>query len=237
MLPRTVARNSLFASLPRFRRGSLTIFAVTVLATALLADQPLAQQLILTPDEVTSGAAVWQPLSASFVYPDGVAGLVLGTLIVQWFIGGQLEDFWGTRKYVTLVLASSVVGYLGSVLLSLAVPVVGSTPVGGAMPIDLAAIAAYGAVFGSRVMSLANVVSLKARTFAIIVGGLAILSALARGAPWPVIVPWLLAIVTALLVVTQPWRRAKSSGKLGGRKSQKRRAHLRVVGPDDKLLN
>jgi len=63
-------------------------------------------------------------------------------------------------------------------------------------------------------------------------------SPLARGAPWPVAVPWIVAIAGALLVTMQPWRRQRSSGKLGGRrKKSKGRANLRVVRPDDELLN
>ncbi len=233
-----MARNELLSNLPRFRRGSLVLFAVTAVATALLADQPLGAALRLVPNEVYSGATVWAPLTATFMFPDGGAGLVLGTLIIQWFIGGQLEDFWGTKKYVTLVLGCSVAGYVFSTLLGLGVAAVAATPVGGSSGMDLATIAAFGVVFGNRQMSLLGAVTMKARTFAIILAVLGIVSPLARGAPWPVAVPWLVALVTALLVTTQPWRRQRSSGKLGGRKKKsKGRANLRVVGPDDKLLN
>jgi len=87
-------------------------------------------------------------------------------------------------------------------------------------------------------MSLLGAVTLKARTFAIVLGVLALVSPLARGAPWPVAVPWVVAIAGALLVTMQPWRRQRSSGKLGGRrKKSKGRANLRVVRPDDELLN
>lgn len=233
-----MARNELLSNLPKFRRGSLALFAATALMTVLLADQPIAAQLRLLPSSVYSGATVWAPLSATFVFPDASAGMVIGTLIIQWFIGGQLEDFWGTKKYVLLVLGCSIAGYLGSTLLGLAVPAVAQTVVGGSGGMDLATITAFGVVFGKRDMSLLGAVTLKARTFAIVLGVLALVSPLARGAPWPVAVPWIVAIAGALLVTMQPWRRQRSSGKLGGRrKKSKGRANLRVVRPDDELLN
>ena len=223
--------------LPKFRKGSLALFAVAALATALLADQPLGQRLLLVPSAVWSGETVWAPFTASFMFPDAGAGLLLGTLIIQWFIGGQLEEFWGPRKYVSLVLGCSVAGYVVSTVLGLVFDAVANTPVGGSSGMDLAAIAAFGVVFRKRDMSLLGAVTLKARTFAIILGALGIVSPLARGAPWPVVVPWVVAIAGALLVTTQPWRTARSSGKLGGRKKRKGRANLRVVRPDDELLN
>lgn len=232
-----MARNELLSNLPKFRRGSLALFAATAVATALLGDQPLGAALRLLPTEVYSGATVWAPLTATFMFPAGGAGLVLGTLMIQWFIGSQLEEFWGTRKYVTLVLGCSVVGYVASTLLGLGVDAVANTPIGGSSGMDLATVVAFGVVFGSRQMSLMGAVTFTARTFAIVLGVLGIVSPLARGAPWPVVVPWLVALVTALLVTTQPWRRKRSSGKLRGRKKSKARANLRVVRPDDQYLN
>jgi hypothetical protein len=97
-------------------------------------------------------------------------------------------------------------------------------------------VTAFGVVFGKRPLSLAGVVPLTSRGLAMIVAALAIIAPLVRGAPWPVILPWIVAMLAALALTTQPWRRLRSSGKLGGRKSKKR-AHLRVVRPDRELLN
>jgi membrane associated rhomboid family serine protease len=231
-----VARPSFLAALPRFRRGGFVLFLLAAVASALLADQPVAADLLLTPSRLFTGEILWSPLTANFVFPDASVGLVVGTLVVQWFLGGQLEDFWGTRKYVTFVLGCGVAGYLGQLGFGALLDDVASLPVGGATAMDLATVTAFGAVFGKRPLSLGGVIPLTSRTLAAFVAGLAIVSPLVRGAPWPVILPWLVAIVAALAVTTQPWRRLRSSGKLGGRKNQ-RRAHLRVVRPDRDLLN
>ncbi len=234
---RTVARNRLLSMLPRFRRGAFALFGVTVLLTALLADQPIASDLVLDPGGVARGEGLWQPFTANFIFPEGRVGLVLGTLAVQWFLAGTLEDFWGTRKYLTLVIASGTAGYVGAVLLALGVPAVATTTMGGATPMDLAAVVAFGVFTGKQPLSVGGILPLSGRTLAIIIAVLSVVSPLARGAPWPVVIPGIVSMTVALLVVTQPWRRLRKSGKVGGRSRGKRAGHLRVIRPDDELLN
>lgn len=199
----------------------------------MLADQPIAAHLVLRPGEVISGNDVWTPLTALFIFPNGSLGMLFGTAMVQWFLGSELEGFWGTRKYLTLVLGCAVVGHLVSVALAAVVPVVAMTPIGGSNAIDLAAVTAFGVIFGKRPLRLLGALPLTSRTLAMLILGLSLLGPVARGAPWPVILPWLVAIAGALLVTLQPWRRLGDSGKL--RKSK--RSHLRVVPPDKNLLN
>ncbi|MCA9650989.1 MAG: hypothetical protein KC501_13820 [Myxococcales bacterium] len=232
-----MAHNPLLSRLPRFRRGAFALFLVTVVATILLADQPLGRQLVLDPGAVTRGQGLWQPLTANFIFPDDRVGLVFGTLLVQWFIGGTLEDFWGTRKYLTLLIGCGLAGYVAAVLLAFGVTAVGSTTLGGSSPMDLAAVVAFGAFMGKRPLSLAGVLNVSGRALAIFICVMSVVSPLLRGAPWPIVVPGVVAMITALLVVTQPWRRLGKSGKLGGRSRGKRAAHLRVIRPDDELLN
>lgn len=233
-----VAQNPLMSRLPRFHRGAFGLFIVTLVLTMLVADQPIGDALVLHPGAVVRGEGLWQPLTANFVFPEGRVGLVLGTLLVQWFLAGHLEAYWGTRKYLVLVVAAGTAGYLASVLLALALPAVAETTVGGSTPMDLAAVVGFGAIMGARPLSVAGVLPLSGRTLAIIIAVLAVVSPLARGAPWPVVVPGVVAMLVALLVVTQPWRRLRKSGKVGGRgRKPKKAAHLRVIRPDDELLN
>ncbi len=223
--------------LPRFRRGAFALFGVTALLTALLADQPIAAELVLNPGGVAGGDGLWQPLTANFIFPEGRVSLLVGTLLVQWFLAGFLEDYWGTRKYLTLVISSGIAGYVAAVLLALGLPQVAATTMGGATPIDLAAVVAFGAFMGKRPLSVGGVLPLSGRTLAIIIAVLSVVSPLARGADWPVVIPGVVAMIVALLVVTQPWRRLRKSGKVGGRSRGKRAGHLRVIRPDDELLN
>jgi membrane associated rhomboid family serine protease len=226
----------MFAALPKFHRGALGIFAVTALVTAIVGDQALAEHLRLQPGQLLSGRGLWQPFTANFVFPEGDAGFLIGTFLIQWFFGSQLEGFWGTRRYLVLVLSCGTLGYLAYALLS---PVLPAVPHGGSTAMDLAALTAYGVVFGTRMMSMMGAVTIRARTLAAILVGVSVIAPLLRGAPWPIVVPWLVAIGGALLVATQPWRRAGDSGRVTRPKSKgKTRAkHLRVVDRDPEMLN
>ena len=88
-------------------------------------------------------------------------------------------------------------------------------------------------------MPLPGGLSIRARTLAAIFVALGVIAPLGRGAPWPIAVPWLVAIAGALLWTLQPWRRAGDSGRVTRPKSKgKTRAkHLRVVDRDPEMLN
>jgi len=221
-----------FSALPKFHRGALTLFLLTVAATAGIGDQPLGALLRLQPGALLGDGAAWQPLTANFVFPADAVGLVIGTLFMQWFIGSPLEGFWGTRKYVTLVLGCGTAGYLAYALLSQWLPAVVH---GGSTGMDLAAVTAFGIVYGKRELSLMGAVSVRARTLAIILVVLGLVGPLARGAAWPVVIPWLVAIAGAYLVTAQPWRRGGGTGSTSRpakKRAKAKSSHLRVVKPD-----
>ena len=227
----------MFSSLPRFRRVAFGILLLACILSAFLADQPIAARLLLTPAHVIGGENLWSPITANFMFQDGELAYLLGTLFVQWFIGSELEGFWGMRKYLVLVIGCGVAGHLASVALAPLFADVASTTVGGTTAIDLAAVAAFAVVFGKRPLRLLGALPLSARGLAILVIVLSVLGPLARGAPWPVVLPWIVAMLGAVLMTTQPWRRLRDSGKLGGSKRKNRKSHLRVVPRDPQLLN
>jgi len=202
----------------------------------MLADQPVSQQLLLLPGNVLQGQAVWSPITANIIFPNGALAGLIGTAVIQWFIGSELEGFWGTKKYLLLVVGAGIAGHLASVLLALLSPTVAVTQLGGTAAIDMAAVTAFGFVFADRPLRLLAAIPLKAKGLAALIIGLSVLGPLFRGGAWPEVVPMLVAIAIAAAVTTQPWRRLRDSGKLGGSKKAKKR-HLRVVRPDPELLN
>jgi membrane associated rhomboid family serine protease len=225
----------LFSGLPKFHRGALVLFLITAATTGIVGDQPIGDLLRLHPGALTSGAGVWQPLTANFVFPADAVGLVLGTLFIQWFFGSELEAFWGTRKYVTLVVACGTAGYVVHALLSPWLPPVVH---GGSTAMDLATMTCFGLVFAKRTVALMGVFPLPGRTLALILVPLLLFAPLLRGAPWPLVIPWVVAIAGAWLATTQPWRSksGSSGGGSGGRTSRapaKRNkakpSHLHVV--------
>ncbi len=231
-----VARPSIFAGLPKFQRGSFWLFVVAAAASALIADHPLAQSLTLNARFVTD-LALWQPLSAVFVYPEGQLGGLIGTLAIQWFIGSHLEAIWGPRRYLGLVLGAAALGYLALALLGLVVPGALLFMTGGTGPADLAAVVGFGVVFGRQPVQLFGALPISARGVAGLAAALMLLGPVLRG-HWPQAIPTAVAALAALLLASR-WRSPPSSGKVAARAGGRRPRHLKVVdaGRRDKLLN
>lgn len=233
---RAVARPSVFAGLPKFQRGGFWLFVVAAAASALLADHPLARELTLNARFVAD-LALWQPLSAIVLYPEGQLGGLIGTLLIQWFVGSHLEAIWGTRRYLGLVLGAAALGYLALALLGLVVPAALLFPTGGTTPADLAAVVGFGVVFGRQPVQLFGALPISARGLAGLAAALMLLGPLLRG-QWPQAVPIAVAALGALLLASR-WRSPPSSGKVAPRAGGRRPRHLKVVdaGRRDKLLN
>jgi hypothetical protein len=223
--------------LPKFHKGAFVLFLAALLLSAILADQPAAKVLLLDPAAFARGDALWAPLSANFIFAEGELFGLAGTLVVQWLLGSLLEGFWGTRRYLAFAVGCGLSGYLAMALLGLVVPAVREVQVAGTTAIDLAAVVAFGVVFGRRQLNILGLLPLSSRGLALLICCVALVSPLARGAPWPKVVPWAVSMLVALLITTQPWRRLASSGKLGGRSKARRRSHLQVVKPGKKQLN
>ena len=230
-----VARPSIIAGLPKFQRGSFWLFVVATAASALIADQPFAADLTLNA-RFFLDLALWQPLSAIFVFPEGQLSGLIGTLAIQWFVGSQLEAIWGPRRYLTLVLGAAVLGYLALALLGLAAPGALAFPTGGTAPADLAAVVGFGVIFGRQPVHLFGALPISARGLAGLVAALMLLGPLLRG-HWPQAIPAAVAALGALLLAAR-WRSPPTSGKVAARDGRRPR-HLKVVdaGRRDKLLN
>lgn len=225
---------SLRSSLPPFGRGALALFIVTAVVTAAFGDQAIGDALRLQPGALLHGDGLWQPLTANFVYPEGRAEMLIGTLLMQWFIGSQLEGFWGTKRYLLVLLGCGTLGFLVYALVS---PWIATLPHGGSTAIDLSAAAGYGVVFGKRELVLPGRVVLRGRTLAMIIVGAGIVFPLLRGASWPLVIPWVFAVAAAVLLAMAPWRNRGSSDGPRRKKPRGKANHLRVVKPEPELLN
>lgn len=223
------------SALPRFQRGAFGLFVVATALSAFVSDLPAAGRLLLGRPFLDD-LALWQPLSAALLYPDGRLAGLFGTLAVQWFVGSPVEARVGTARYLGLVLGCAALGYLALGLLGLAVPEALLVAQGGATPADLAAATAFGVLFAGQTLSLFGALPLKSQGLAALVVGLALVGPLVRG-DWPAAVPGLFAALAAMLVARR-WRAPASSGKVGPRRGGgKRPRHLRVVDGREQYLN
>lgn len=228
-----MARSSFLSSLPKFHRGGFWLFIAALVASATLADQPVAADLVLGRP-FADRLALWQPLSAVVVFPNGSLGGLVGTLLIQWFVGGHLEARWGTRRYLTYILACAVLGYLVLGLVGLAVPSALVIAQGGTAPADLAAVVGFGVVYARQPVQLFGALPLTGRGLAALLVAVMVLAPLLREG-WPGSLPLAVAAALAWLWAWR-WRPSADSGKVAARGSRRPR-HLRVVKTPPKLLN
>ena len=100
--------------LPRFRRGAFALFALGFTVTMLLGDRSTLP-LSLRPSALLGGHEWWTPITALFRAPEGLGMLaLLWTLLVQWVVGSRLEGFWGTTRYLIMVLVAGTLPRSGS---------------------------------------------------------------------------------------------------------------------------
>lgn len=127
------------------------------------AKEGLLAWLALTPDSVFSSFHLWKVVTAALVNTSALAVLFDALMLV--FFVPTLEEFWGTRRFVKFLLATSVTGNVASALVGLAVAPYGV--VFGLSPFLLASVAAFGVVFKNQQVQLWGVVPLRGRSVAI----------------------------------------------------------------------
>lgn len=228
-----------FSALPRFGRGSFWLFVVVAAVSAFVSDLPLARQFLLGPG-FAGELALWQPLSAPFLFPDGQLAGLIATGLLQWFVGSPLEARLGTARYLGLVVGAAALGYLALGLVGLAVPAALAVPQGGSAPIDVAALAGFGVVLAHYPVSVFGVLPVSARGFAAVAAALLLVGPLLRDG-WPALIPGAVAALVAVLVARR-WRNAPASGKVpprggNGKPKGKRPRHLRIVDGREQYLN
>lgn len=222
------------SALPRFRPGSFWLFVVAAATSAFVADLPVAGLLVLGPP-FADALALWQPLTAPFLFPEGQLAGLIGTALLQWFVGSAVEARLGIARYLAVVLGGAVLGYLVLGLVGLAVPAALAGPHGGTTPVDLAALALFGLLFAREPVSILSLLPLTARSFAAVAGALLLLGPLLRGG-WPEIVPGLVAAGFAL-ALGRRWQKPRASGKVAPRGGGKRPRHLKIVNGREHYYN
>ena len=225
--------------LPRFRRGAFSIFVIVFFVSMLLGDRPVAEHLELQVDSALSGRQLWQLLTTAFVDPVVGGGALLTCLGVQWFCGSALEGFWSTRRYLVMVVTSSTLGYAGALgIAALAPELIRLRVLSGSLPLEMAAVAAFGFVFANAsYVPPCGVAPVKGKVLAPFVAALLFAVPLLSGEPPFAMVPALLSGLVATLFVTQPWRHLKANPARRPGGGGKGPAHLRVVRTPDDMLN
>lgn len=155
---------------------------------------------------------------------------ILFNCLLFWFIGGELELFWGKRFYQKFILYTLLVVGVTYFLVSLVNVNMQFVPLKGLTGINLALIVAYGLIYSERELLFMLIFPMKAKYFCMLLAAIevymAVFSAYSYSA-WAHIV----AMIFAFIYLKTLSRRAQS-GDLK-RKKRKMRSKLRLVKDDD----
>jgi rhomboid family protein len=154
--------------------ANVAMFVGTSLAPSL------AEPLALTPREVVTHGAVWQPVTYMFLH----AGVfhILFNMLALWMFGVDLERTWGTAFFVKYYAITGIGAGLVTVAASL-LPFAFAWPMYTGMTVGASGavyglLLAYGLYFPDRPIYLYFLFQIPARYFVMIVGAVAFISSL-----------------------------------------------------------
>lgn len=125
----------------------------------------------LIPAQVLFEYRFWQLFTYQFLHSPTQISHILFNLLMLWFLGSELEQKWGTKRFLTYYLANGVAAaviYTAAMALyaawtgaqvGLIIPVVGAS---GAL---FAVMVAYGYVYGDRLIYFFMLFPMKAKYF------------------------------------------------------------------------
>ncbi|NDY91664.1 rhomboid family intramembrane serine protease [Ideonella livida] len=154
---------------------ALLLICTAVFCLSLLA--PLSLWFALWP--LGSGQFMpWQPFTFAFLHADMLA--LFFNALALWMFGGELEMFWGQRRYLQYLAACLLATALATIFLGLVVPYVG--PVRGMSGALFGLLFASARHFPDRViMPLFPPIPMKQKHFVMLFGGLELLMGLFSG--------------------------------------------------------
>ncbi len=131
----------------------------------------LAPVFGLVPNEVVRHIAVWQLITYMFLH--GGFLHVAFNMFALWMFGSQLEQTWGTKRFVRYYFITGV----GAGLINIAFNVGSSIPTIGASGAIFGLLLAYGVTFPNNLVLLYFFIPIKAKYFVMIFAALEFLMA------------------------------------------------------------
>jgi len=129
----------------------------------------------LDPADVFGRGYVWQLLTYSFLHsPVNIWHIIFNMLFLYWF-GREIEQAWGTRRFVTFYLTAAVFSGLIFSLVHVFREVTWCIGASGAV---MAALMVYALYWPNRIILLMFIIPMRIRTFVIFVIAFEILSLL-----------------------------------------------------------
>ena len=167
---------------------ALIIANVGVFVVTLFAAGPLIELFGLTPADVLTRRRIWQPVTYLFVHSPTAFTHILFNMLAVWMFGVDLERRWGTVFFVKYYFTTGV-GAAASVILLSLLPFGWTAPLWTATTIGASGsvyglLMAWALLFPHRQILFMFIFPLPARVFVLIIGAIALLSAIgASGGP------------------------------------------------------
>ncbi|HTM30960.1 MAG TPA: rhomboid family intramembrane serine protease [Vicinamibacterales bacterium] len=135
-------------------------------------------KLGLSPKDVFTGFAIWQPFTYMFLHDTSGFGHILFNMLALWMFGTELERTWGTRFFTKFYLVTGVGAAATTLLLSLVSPAIYYSLTVGASGAIYGLLMAWAMYFPHRTILFWGIFPIPARVFVFIMGAIAFLSSL-----------------------------------------------------------
>jgi len=159
---------------------NVAIFLVSFVA-AMSGNETIIAVLGLTPQLLFEQLYVWTPITYLFVHDPTGFGHILFNMLALWMFGVDLERRWGTRAFVRYYFVTGVGAGIGTALLSLlpyaAMRNMYPVPTVGASGAIYGLLLAWAVLFPARQILFMFIFPLPARVAALLMAGMAFLTA------------------------------------------------------------
>lgn len=209
-------------------------FFGTVVLEQYFFDKPyLTSYLGLVPYDLVKHFFLWQPLTYLFIHMANPLHIIFNMLLL-WWMGSQLERFWGTRFFALFYFVSGVGAAFLYGFAAVAYAVITGragilvVPVVGASAALFGLLVAYGMIFGNQTVYFMFFFPMKARLFVGILAAIEVVLVLNNGPVQGKVAN--LAHVGGLItgyLFLKIWPRIK--GGFSGRPRKSRNQKLRLV--------
>ncbi|MSP17429.1 MAG: rhomboid family intramembrane serine protease [Myxococcales bacterium] len=127
----------------------------------------LVGALTASPARTLDQLHLWQLVTAPLLHLEGLSFFF--NALMLWMFVPTLERWWGPRRFIKFLVATSITGTLASCLVGAWLAPV--TVISGLTPFIYASIVAFGVLYANQPVQLFGVVPIKGRTLAIGVAG------------------------------------------------------------------
>lgn len=212
-------------------------FGLQVILESVL-KQPITQPLSLVPAQLLFDYSLWQVVTYMFLHSLQVTHILFNMLML-WFFGGEIEQAWGSRRFLTYYLFTGIGAALIYTLgMGLYAAFTGDTrqlviPVVGASGALFGVMLAYGILFGDRTIYFMMLFPMKARFFVILMGFIEFANMMTSHASGSEVayLAHLGGLVSGFIFIwVQRWRSRGPRKGSGGKKGR----HLQLVVDNDK---